>query len=127
MAYSEWCTECGNALESTGAAGESPRPCPACGSIRRTLSASVTESVIARDGMRMKAKRQGQKEPYFEARSEPSYSVTLQKHVHLERVIDRDADRYSEKVTIYEDQSVMHECNESLSEHQNHGSAKPKV
>ena len=127
MAYSEFCTDCGNALESTGATGDSSRSCPACGSIRRTLSASVTESVIARDGMRMKAKRPGQKEPYLETRSEPSYSVDLQKYVHLERVVDRDADRYSEKVTIYEDQSVIHECNEALSEHQNHGSAKPKI
>lgn len=87
----------------------------------------MNESVVARDGYRLKAKRKGQPGYYFDGRSAPSYSVELQKLVHLERIVDRDSDNYYEKVTTYEDQKVIHECHEALSDHQGHGSAKPRT
>ena len=95
--------------------------------MRRTIGVSVNESAVARDGFKLRAKRQGEKEFYIEMRSEPSYSVDLQKMVHHERIVDRDADQYFEKVTTYEDQRVIHECHEALSDHQGHGSAKPRT
>ena len=54
----------------------------------------------------------------------PSFSHRLGKLVLREQVIDRDNDVYFEKVTEYEDGSVIHHCEERLSEHQGHGSAK---
>ena len=50
----------------------------------------------------MKAKRQGQKKSYVEDLSVPSFSVSRQKPVHHQRVIDRDNDRYTERVVDYE-------------------------
>jgi hypothetical protein len=41
-------------------------------------------------------------------------------------VIDRDNNRYFEMVTDYESGEIIHHCEEPLSEHQGHGSAKPK-
>lgn len=38
--------------------------------------------------------------------------------------VDRENDRYSETVTEYETGIVIHHCNEKLSEHTGHGSAK---
>ncbi len=42
----------------------------------------------------------------------------------VERVIDRQNDRYFEQVTIFDDGEITHHCEEPLSSHQGHGSAK---
>ena len=126
MPHSEFCTDCGATLHPSADGTDCP-PCPVCGSVRRTIGASINESAVARDGLRLRAKRQGEKGFYTDRRTEPSYSADLQKMVHLERIIDHDANLYSEKVTTYEDQRVIHECHEALSDHQGHGSAKPKA
>jgi hypothetical protein len=41
-----------------------------------------------------------------------------------ERVIDRQGDRYFEKVTLCESGEVTHLCEEPLAEHQGHGAVK---
>ncbi len=41
-----------------------------------------------------------------------------------ERVIDRQNDRYFEKVTLYASGEVTHLCEEPLSKHRGHGAAK---
>lgn len=48
------------------------------------------------------------------------------KVVHHQRLIDRDNDVYRETVTDYESGEIIYHCEEPLSEHQGHGSAKPK-
>ncbi len=45
---------------------------------------------------------------------------------HHERTMDRDANRYSEKVTMQDTGEVVHECSEPLSDHKGHGSDKKK-
>jgi hypothetical protein len=94
--------------------------------LRRTIHVSITETVTTRGGISVKAKRQGQSRPYIEDRGIPSYSVNRGKTVLREQVIDRDNDRYFERVTDYDTGEVIHECEEPLSEHRGHGSAKPK-
>jgi hypothetical protein len=42
------------------------------------------------------------------------------------RVMDRDADRYIETVTMRETGEVVHHCDEPLSKHQGHGSARQR-
>ena len=54
------------------------------------------------------------------------YSRSLEKLVHLERVIDRDNDQYFERVTDYETGEVIHHCKEPLSQHLGHGSDRQK-
>jgi hypothetical protein len=44
-----------------------------------------------------------------------------------ERVMDRNTDWYSETVTMRDTGEVIHRCEEPLSKHQGHGSAKPKA
>lgn len=43
------------------------------------------------------------------------------------RLIDKDANRYFEKVTDPDTGQVLHECNEPLSEHRGHGSDKKET
>ena len=87
----------------------------------------MVESVIARDGLGVKAKRTGQKKPFVETLSFPSLFRRLGKLVHHQRVIDRDNNLYYEKIVDYETGAVLHEQKEPLSEHFGHGSAKKKV
>ena len=105
---------------------DSRTPCPTCGGLRRTIHVSITETVTARAGISVKAKRQGQSRPYIEDRGMPCYSASRGKTVLREQVIDRDNDRYFERVTDYDTGEVIHECEEPLSEHRGHGTAKPK-
>jgi len=50
-----------------------------------------------------------------------SRNAALARH---ERTIDHHNDRYSEKVTICDTGEVIHLCEEALSAHQGHGSAR---
>jgi hypothetical protein len=43
----------------------------------------------------------------------------------VHRVIDRDLDEYEEEVRDAETGELIHYCHERLSEHRDHGSAKP--
>ncbi|MEW6313646.1 MAG: hypothetical protein AB1513_06310 [Pseudomonadota bacterium] len=79
-----------------------------------------------RDGFTVKVQRQGEKKPHVEDMSIPSFSGSRQKVVHRTRLIDRDNDHYFERVTDHETGEVIHENKEKLSEHQGHGSARPK-
>ena len=87
---------------------------------------SIMETLVARDGLGLKAKRPGQKKPYVEDLSMPDYSYSHGKLVHRQRVIDRDTDQYFEKITDYENGEIIHHCEEPLSRHQGHGDAKRK-
>lgn len=46
--------------------------------------------------------------------------------VRYERLIDHHEDRYVERVTLYDSGEVIHLCDEPLTKHQGHGSAKRK-
>ena len=120
------CSDCGQPLVSEATEAEVREPCPSCGSTRQTINVSIVESVVARDGLALKAKRPGQKKPYVETISMPSHSRRTGKVVHRERLIDRDNNRYEEKVTDYETGEIIHHQAEPLSEHVGHGSAKLK-
>lgn len=120
------CADCGAAIVHEADASGTRIPCVFCGSIKRIHNVSITEKIIARDGYGLQAKRPGQKKPYVEELSMPDYSYSREKHVHKQRVIDRDNDHYFEKVTDYETGEVIHHCEEPLSQHQGHGDAKRK-
>ena len=120
------CADCGAEVSARGDTPEQRMPCDKCGSTKRNYHVSISESVVARDGFGVKAKRSGEKKPYIEEMAVPDYSRSLEKVVHRERVIDRDNNRYFEKITDYESGEVIHHCEEPLSQHQGHGNAKPK-
>lgn len=118
------CADCGAGINDDADAPEMRKPCSACGSTRRIHNVSIMETAVARDGISLKAKRPGQKKPYVEEMSTPDYSRSRGKHVHRQRVIDRDNDHYLEKITDYETGEVIHHFEEPLSQHQGHGDAK---
>lgn len=121
------CAECGTLIDDTAADNSDSRvPCSTCGSTKRAYMASIVDTLALHDGIGLKAKRPDQKKPFIEELSMPSYSYSRKKYVHRLRVIDRDNDRYFEKITDYETSEIIHNCEEPLSIHQGHGDAKRK-
>lgn len=78
------------------------------------------------DGYGVKGKRPGVKRPLFEMKDMPSMSTRLGKLMRREQHIDRENDQYHERVSDYETGEVIHEQREPLSQHIEHGSAKPR-
>jgi hypothetical protein len=120
------CADCGAPIDDEANAPDMHRPCIVCGSTKRVHSVSIMETLVARNGYCLKAKRPDQRKPYVEDLSMPDYSLSLGKHVHRQRVIDRDTDHYFEKITDCETGEVIHHCEEPLSQHQGYGDAKRK-
>jgi hypothetical protein len=112
------CSDCGCELS------ELTCVCTKCGSKKKTFHLSVYEKITVREGVGMKVKRLGEKKPYFESLNIPSLFVRINKIVNRIRIIDRENDRYKEVVSQYEDGEIIHECDEKLSDHKGHGSAK---
>jgi hypothetical protein len=121
------CAECGTPIDESRDPPEHRTPCANCGSTHRHLSVSVTIAAVAYDGLGVKGKRSDQKRPYFEEFSRPEYQRNLQKTVHRQRSIDRDQDKYAEKITDYDTGEIIHHCEEPLSHHRGHGSAKQRT
>ena len=120
------CADCGYVIDTTKDEGDKKYPCEKCGSTRRNYTASLFVELQACDGHEVKGKRPGQKKPFVEDMSRPDYSHSKEKLVHKERLIDRDNNRYFERVTDYQTKEVIHECEEPLSDHFGHGTAKFK-
>lgn len=120
------CANCGAQIDIGGDTPDHCVPCGKCGGNKRVHSLSIIETVVVRDGLEIKATRQSEKKPYVENKTMPSYSHSLGKHVLHKRLIDRDNDHYRETVKDYESGEIIHHCEEPLSLHINHGSAKSK-
>ena len=79
-----------------------------------------------RSGVSVKVKNPGEKRPTIETSAVPDFNRDRAKLVHREQIIDRENDRYFERVTDYENGEIIHECEEPLSKHVDRGSAKKK-
>ena len=121
------CSACGELIDETADTNGARAPCPNCGAVTRTAHAHVREALTLRDGIKSKAFRGGTKKAFVEDQGVPSYSHKYEKLVFHERVIDRENDRYLERVTDYQTGEVLHFHEEPLSEHRGHGSAKTKA
>jgi phage FluMu protein Com len=105
--------------------------CPNCDSTNQTLSVGFDEDVKAQihDNVRIKAKDDtftGKKKLRQDIFSGDDQRKRDGKWMKKQRVIDKDNDYYKEVVIDPETDKVIHECEEKLSEHFGHGSAKNK-
>lgn len=119
------CGECGAELEeSPSLPAEERTPCPTCGSITRAIQVSISESVMIREKLGMKGKHKGEKKPFIESVSGDDLHRKTGKWMKLTRMIDRDNNQYKEEVKDPETGDTIHRCEEPLSDHMGHGSAK---
>lgn len=122
------CESCGTVLdEDPGKPTDDP--CAECGSMSRVISIVVQEDVTVEihDNIRVKdidPSRSSRKKLRKRVFAGDDYFVTEQRWVRKERIIDRDNNRYFEKVWDEETGEVLREVDEKLSDHWGHGSAK---
>ncbi len=120
------CVDCGAPLKDALPSDDltQRKPCASCGSTKRKYHVFTGGSVTPRGGIGMKAKRPVEKRQHIETKNVPDCNRSREKLVHREQIIDRENDRYFERVTDYESGKVIHECEEPLSQHLGHGADK---
>jgi hypothetical protein len=122
------CNSCGALLAEETALAEPRQPCPVCGSTARRFDAEVVAKCEAEALLGMEGRRAGlSRQKGWFIRSFTRLVPQVSRGgapAYLTRIFDRDADRYVETVTMRETGEVVHRCDEPLSVHQGHGSAR---
>ena len=126
-----WCDGCGRQLDESPSTRDEERiACPDCGSQARKVDVGVASGVEVTDVAKAKA-RSGEAgkpggRPWLELSSGASWSTKYKKWMQRLKVVDRRHDRYTEKVVDPHTGKIIHECEEPLREHRDHGSARPR-
>ena len=121
------CVACGNPIdEPMNTLPVDREPCPACGSLARSFSVSLHETLVIREKLGMKHKRPGHKKPIYESVTGDDLHRDTGQWNKLTREIDRENNRYKEVITNPESGEVLRHCEEPLTDHFDRGSAKPK-
>lgn len=118
------CSKCGSLIDTSKDTDSERTPCQNCGSVSRLYTVHLFSQLLAADGYGAIGKRPGKKKPFVEEMSMPEYSYSKEKIVHKYRLIDRDNDKYAEKISDYQSGEIIHQCEEPLTKHFGHGSAK---
>lgn len=119
------CRNCNTQLDGE-TNGQPLEPCPNCGSLESHIVLSITETIEFHERIGLKAKQEGFKKPRKELVAGDEKYVAQDRWVYKERVIDREKDKYLEVVKDPKTGEIIHQCEEPLSRHFGHGSAKHK-
>ncbi len=124
------CAGCGHNLPREYAHSKIHDPCPHCGSIKKRIGIAAEENVEVHDSIRIRekdptlpSKKKVRKEHWYG----DDYSEKYGKFMDKKRVIDKRQDKYEETVTDPDTGKIVHHCEEPLSKHTGHGSAKKKT
>jgi hypothetical protein len=119
------CNDCGAWLEELpGTPVEERKPCPSCGSLSRKVEVTIQDTVTVREKLGVKTRHGSTGKPFYEADSGDDLHRKTGKWMKLERVVDRLKNWYREVIINPKTNEVVHKCEEPLSEHKGHGSAK---
>jgi hypothetical protein len=118
------CGDCGHVLdESPSIPVEQRAPCPECGSVKRKVLVEVSDTIEIHDIVAIKARHDGERRPFREGKYGDGLHRDSGKWNTRVMTIDREADRYTERLVDGETGEVIHDVDEPLSEHRGHGSA----
>lgn len=121
------CSGCGRKLPSERTSSNKTQVCPSCGSANQYVEMTITEEIGLYEQIFGKLKDPNlpsKKKTRVEWLTGSEWSKKLRKIVHKDRLIDRKNDRYKETVVAPDTKEVIHHCDEPLSQHTGHGSAK---
>ena len=117
------CAKCGIPIDEALDSPAGRRPCPSCGATTRAVHVEVPDTLTLRESIRFKRKDSNGKALSEGLRGDDLHRDSG-KWMKKEREIDRANDVYREVVTDPETGKVTHRCEEPLSKHTGHGSAK---
>jgi DNA-directed RNA polymerase subunit RPC12/RpoP len=125
------CSDCGERLPVEWISSGSKDNCPKCGSPNKTISIDIVEKAAfdIKESLAGKMKDKNynsKKNPRYEFYEGDDKRKSDGKWMQKSRIIDKYKNEYFEKVVDPETGEVIHQCEESLSEHFGHGSAKFK-
>lgn len=121
------CSQCQTELsETTDKPFLDRKPCPKCGSKSRHFEVLIQNELFFMSKLRMKGRRGGKGRPFIESVKGDDLFKKINKWMKLERVIDRENDKYRETISDPETGQLIHRCEEPLSQHKGHGSAKKR-
>jgi DNA-directed RNA polymerase subunit RPC12/RpoP len=119
------CGHCGAPItEDPATVTEKRAPCPNCGSTKHKFAVQMSATVEAHTKVRMKARHGAGGRPFMEQIVGSDFHRNTGIWMRLERVIDRAHDWYRERITNPKTGEVVHESEEPLSQHRDHGAAK---
>ena len=121
------CGKCKTELnEAAGLPPNSREPCPNCNSKTRFFEVEMRAELRIYTELRAKARHTAPGKPFLELRTGDSLHMASNIWNKLERVIDRTKDLYKEVITDRKTGKEIRHCEETLSKHTGHGSAKKK-
>lgn len=102
-------------------------PCPKCASRRLAITIGIVDKVSLHECLTGRVK-----DSNFNSRNNPrvifktgeSYSRARKKWVKRDMLVDRGRDLYREMVIDPDGRTIIHKCDEPLSKHRGHGSAR---
>ena len=119
------CADCNQILEEDPSLPADERTvCPGCGSMARRVDIHVHEELGFKSQVAMKGRHSGEKKPYVEQVDGDDLQRSTGRWMKKSRTIDRDGDRYTEKVVDPETGEVLRDVDEPLTQHRGRGSAK---
>jgi hypothetical protein len=119
------CDQCGIPLrEDQSTPVEQRTGCPSYGSTARAFSVTISSTMEVHSQLRLKGRHASGGKPFIEQTGGSDLHQKTGILMRLERVIDRARDWYRERVIDPRTGEVVHECEEPLSEHKGHGTAK---
>lgn len=122
------CVECdGDLGEGLNAALDESLNCPSCGSTGRKIEIVIAERLEMHSQIGIKARHGDSGRVFLESKFGDDLHRKTGQWNHLERVINRKDDQYKEVISNPRTGEVIHQCEEPLSQHFGHGSAKRKV
>jgi hypothetical protein len=121
------CGECGFPIDEPVDLEASKRlPCPKCGSLKRKVRLSYSDTVFIHEKRKIKARSPDRGRPRYEAVEGDDLSLKSGIWMKIYRIIDRANNWYHERILNPRTNKVVHECDEPLDEHTGHGSDRRK-
>jgi ribosomal protein L40E len=116
------CADCNSVLPNEN------DKCKKCGSTKKIIKIHVKDTMQIYDGLGFKVKdktKNSKKNPVLSAFQGAEIHKCSGKLVNKEREVDKINNRYYEHVETFNGE-ILHHCDEKLTDHQGHGSAKIK-
>ena len=117
------CLRCGHPAGTPPAAPDAWQ-CSMCGGRQLRFSIVARDRIALHEMARGRVKEPGGKRPKVEFMEGDNLHCKSGRWMRRSQLIDRRNDHYREAVSDPKTGEVVHECDEPLSEHRGHGSAK---